>query len=225
MRQGYFANPLIVVFLAVICLYPFMSMSAPSETVLPQSWTSRLPNGVEGYGDLGYESHGVRTPFASTSDNTNIYRLPAGTVLYRSRRICAQITTPTPVNLFNGEIEFTTGPASTLVEIQYSGQASIAIQNIDNTLYVICSVSQDGGTSWTACSAQGINGIAVTRGTYSGSGNYFGVNTSAASYMGYVADLSPSTATKVKLEGKLFQSTPSGYNPSNICQNNVIIRY
>lgn len=221
-----------------ISLFSALSMSAPASK--PSAYTkSGMASGLDGPGDPGYasaeddivsaeatEANLIVAPLAvpQPTQNTNYYRPPAGTVLYRARNVCTSVTTTSPVNVFNGDIDFTTGPASTLVEINYSAQASIAATTVDNTLYVKCSVSQDAGSTWTTCSGQGANGIAMTRGVYFGP-NAYATNTSAGNYMGFVADLQPATATKLRLEAKLFVNSPTGTTSSYVCQNNVIVRY
>ena len=236
MNISFALRPVIGACAIILGMYPALSLSAPTSR-FPVYSISTLATGLDGPGDAGYksveddnvylESSLEVAPLAAPpqpSQNTNYYRPPAGTVLYRARNACASLTTTTPVNVFSGDIDFTTGPASTVVEVNYSAQSSLAPSTVDNTLYVKCSVSQDAGSTWTTCSGQGSNGIAMNRGGYYGPGTY-AITTNAGSYMGFVADLQPATATKLRLEAKLLVNSPSGTTASYVCQNNVIIRF
>jgi len=234
MKSSLISNPFLGIFAVTICLVPALSMSAPATSPAVPNY-SRLANGVDGIGDSGYDSAEGRTASFNTYDaealsqpteNQNYFRSLLGTALYRTRKTCTNLNATTltnSLNVFDGDIEFRTGPASTFVEIDYSAQVSVAAATVDNSLYVKCSVSQDGGTNWTTCSGQGANGIAMARGVQNG--QTYSTNTSSGSYMGFVADLQPDTPTKVKLEAKLLNTMPAGTKNSTVCQNNVIIRY
>ena len=216
--------------LSVLFLIPVLSLSAPSRG----KPASGLADGIEGGDDTlsqqflgnsaaesGYDLTGA--PSLGTPD-PNSYRSPAGTVLYRTvGATCKTLTTTTWVDIFDQDIEFMTGPASSLVEVNYSSQVSIGSGPTDNRVYFKCSVSQDGGTTWTGCTGStGSNGLILARRT-TDTGNVFGASTHSGSYLGFLSGLLPSTATKVRLQTKV-QLDNDG-NSGQLCASNVIIRY
>lgn len=163
---------------------------------------------------------------------TEFYTLPQGTNLFRSRSdgLCLTFNAPlTPYNVFSnssssvdvGDIEFITGPASTVAAIQYSAQASLGQSAAANQIRIKCSYSQQGApwtNAFTTCSGQGINGSVVVRNT----GPNFSSNTTLPGYNGYANNLQPNTLTRVRITADQIAVTST---ISQICHSNINIAF
>lgn len=220
MKQSFFKPPMSAIGLIAICLFPMISISAPMS-IREESGSADTLEAVD-----ASVSRPRYTTFAAGSD-PNEYRPPAGNVLYRTAgNTCLGLTTTTWLDVFGGDIDFTTGPASSLVEVNYYGQASIGVGPNESRLYFKCTISQDGGSSWQACSGSGgTNGVIFARRTtyYDGTKITYGPSTASGTYIGYLSGLQTSTATKVRLQARV-QLDNNG-NSGQLCASNVIIRY
>ena len=164
------------------------------------------------------------------ASDPNTYVRPAGNVIYRSAgnsNSCVTVDSVDPKDVFPSTqnpttIDFTTGPASNFIEIQYAGQFSIGVGTALNRIFFRCSVSQDDGATYNPCSGISTNGLTMVRRVETGlPTNPFQLVTTSASYIGYVAVL-PSTPTKLKLTARL--EVVNG-NSGTVCLSNAIVRY
>lgn len=153
---------------------------------------------------------------------------PAGTTLYYKEEVCRNISSTSTdwLNVFPtaGDISFYTGEASSVVEINFSSQASIGSGTADNRIYFKCSISQDTGSTWTNCSGQNAtNGLVFARRIkdVNSSSTTYQVSTNPGVYIGY-AGVSPGTETKLRLQVR-YQNAEG--TTATVCYPNLIVRY
>lgn len=214
-------KPYVIAILAT--MFTFSTPSFGAKQLAPGVGSGNIDNGMPDGIDEVYR--GI-TPMAGGDPNT--YVRPAGNVIYRSAGTsCVTINSTDPTDVFPTTqtpttIDFTTSPATNFIEIQYSGQISLGAGTLTNRVFFRCSVSQDGGTSYTPCSGMGTNGYIMARRVETGlAPNSFQTVTNSGNYIGYVA-VQPSTPTILKLTARLEQVN---INSATVCSSNAIVRY
>lgn len=154
---------------------------------------------------------------------------PAGTNVYHSSASCVTLTGSSTswTDVFGssfGNLQFYTGAASSLAEIQFSSQASLGTGPVENRIDFKCSISQDDGSTWSDCSGQNAtNGVILARNVkdVNGSSTTYQTVTNSGVYMG-TADVSPGTLTQVRLQ---VRNRAAGNTSSTVCWPSVIVRF
>jgi hypothetical protein len=193
---------------------------------------SRIPNSRNDTVDKDSSFNNYLMGVGAIEAVANLYSPPYGTALYRSLGTsCVLLPKASTAwaNVFGSDIALTTSAATSLIEVNFSSQASISDGPTDGRVYFHCSMSQDNGGTWTECSGQNSSNTGVilarrvkdcrdascTTPTYQ-------ISTNPGTYIGYVA-AQPATATLLKLEVKNQKS--DGVADSAVCYPNLIVRY
>jgi hypothetical protein len=204
-------------------LYPAVSLAATTNLKPSKPWIAP-PGQADG---AETQRFGEIAPLGALLGSP-VYTPPAGTILYVDNGVteCRTLYNNSAdwIDVFGGDIPFTTGQATQAVEVNFNAQAAIGSGTVDNRINFRCLISQDNGVTWSQCGTQGsTNGVVLARRVLNNGGRSFTNQTNSGTYIGHSL-VNPGAETQLRLQAKHLVVDPLGAN-STLCYPNVVIRY